>query len=249
MRSNRCMLAVKPGALTQKRRAQTVARTFPGEHGFRFFPGFYKHVTDTMKRIPFGNNANGVFDNLVMTERVMLARLGKMPVQSIVNFPKNLDDLKTLLSFLKEADFGLTDANEQLFADKLWQILTSSYERRQQVYERIGWWQYMDTDNQCGGVTPCAYEEYCVGGLTHSLVAAQPKLMSTKTGGDILLQLMLLMVDPDGRTDRVLNGPTNDVWLYPWLRHLEKMGVKYFHNYKAEAFYWICIPSKLPVYK
>ena len=24
----------------------------PGEHGFRFFPGFYKHVVDTMRRIP-----------------------------------------------------------------------------------------------------------------------------------------------------------------------------------------------------
>ena len=24
----------------------------PGEHGFRFFPGFYKHVTDTMRRTP-----------------------------------------------------------------------------------------------------------------------------------------------------------------------------------------------------
>ncbi len=28
----------------------------PGEHGFRFFPGFYKHITDTMKRIPFDKN-------------------------------------------------------------------------------------------------------------------------------------------------------------------------------------------------
>ena len=26
----------------------------PGEHGFRFFPGFYKHLTDTMRRIPYG---------------------------------------------------------------------------------------------------------------------------------------------------------------------------------------------------
>src|SRR5262245_37644465 len=25
----------------------------PGEHGFRFFPGFYKHVVDTMERIPY----------------------------------------------------------------------------------------------------------------------------------------------------------------------------------------------------
>ena len=29
---------------------------YPGEHGFRFFPGFYQHITDTMKRIPFGQN-------------------------------------------------------------------------------------------------------------------------------------------------------------------------------------------------
>src|SRR5712692_43688 len=25
----------------------------PGEHGFRFFPGFYGHVVDTMARIPY----------------------------------------------------------------------------------------------------------------------------------------------------------------------------------------------------
>jgi len=37
----------------------------PGEHGFRFFPGFYHHVPNTMRRIPFGNNAQGVGDNLV----------------------------------------------------------------------------------------------------------------------------------------------------------------------------------------
>ena len=217
---------------------------YPGEHGFRFFPGFYQHITDTMKRIPFrktgGTNGtattNNVFNNLVETERVMLARKGKIPVQTIVNFPKNREDIKTLISFLKEADIGLSDDDEKLFANKLWQLVTSSYERRQQEYERIGWWEYMNTDNQCNGLNPCPYEEYCVGGLTHSLVAAQPKLMSTKTGGDILLQLMLLMANPAGRTDRVLNGPTNDVWLNPWLTYLESKGVKYFHNHKAIDF-------------
>src|SRR5205085_2138500 len=40
-------------------------RDLPGEHGFRFFPGFYHHVPDSMRRIPFGNNPNGVHDNLV----------------------------------------------------------------------------------------------------------------------------------------------------------------------------------------
>ena len=28
-------------------------RDLPGEHGFRFFPGFYQHVPDTMRRIPY----------------------------------------------------------------------------------------------------------------------------------------------------------------------------------------------------
>ena len=29
-------------------------RDLPGEHGFRFFPSFYRHLPDTMRRIPFG---------------------------------------------------------------------------------------------------------------------------------------------------------------------------------------------------
>src|SRR5947209_5052524 len=45
-------------------------KDLPGEHGFRFFPGFYKHLPDTMKRIPFGGNAHGVYDNLVGTTQI-----------------------------------------------------------------------------------------------------------------------------------------------------------------------------------
>jgi uncharacterized protein with NAD-binding domain and iron-sulfur cluster len=211
-------------------------KDLPGEHGFRFFPGFYKHITDTMKRIPFASNPNGVFDNLVSTERVMLARFGKMPINSTVNFPKSREDVETIIQVIQKGAFGLSKENEKLFAEKMWQLLTSSYRRRQEVYERMSWWQYMETDRQCKGQQPCAYEEYCVGGLTHTLVAAQPKLMSTKTGGDILMQLMLLMANPAAHTDRVLNGPTNDKWLFPWLAYLRSMGVQYFHHHTAKEF-------------
>src|ERR1035438_7782619 len=44
----------------------------PGEHGFRFFPGFYKHVIDTLRRIPEAAGGNA-FDNLRSEER----RVGK----------------------------------------------------------------------------------------------------------------------------------------------------------------------------
>src|SRR4051794_41532437 len=40
-------------------------RALPGEHGFRFFPGFYHHVPDSMRRTPFAGNPQGVWSNLV----------------------------------------------------------------------------------------------------------------------------------------------------------------------------------------
>src|SRR5947208_10317427 len=44
-------------------------RDLPAEHGFRFFPGFYKHVPDTMRRL-------GVVGHLVGAEQVMIAQAG-----------------------------------------------------------------------------------------------------------------------------------------------------------------------------
>jgi hypothetical protein len=41
--------------------------------------------------------------------------------------------------------------------------------------------------------------------------------MSARTGGYILLQLLLDMLDPRRPADRVLSGPTNEVWIDPWL--------------------------------
>ena len=41
--------------------------------------------------------------------------------------------------------------------------------------------------------------------------------MSARTGGYILLQLLFDLSRPGGQADRVLNGPTNDVWIDPWL--------------------------------
>src|SRR5713101_6282765 len=54
-------------------------RDLPGEHGFRFFPGFYKHVTDTMRRIPYGAHGN-TFDNLTVATRILLARAGQSEI-------------------------------------------------------------------------------------------------------------------------------------------------------------------------
>jgi 15-cis-phytoene desaturase len=67
----------------------------PGEHGFRFFPGFYKHITDTMSRIPFGTDGANCRDNLVQATRILLARQGKVDPIWVARFPETLDDFRT----------------------------------------------------------------------------------------------------------------------------------------------------------
>jgi uncharacterized protein with NAD-binding domain and iron-sulfur cluster len=205
-------------------------KPLPGEHGFRFFPGFYKHIIDTMKRIPFKNSDGSiskVSDNLVPTKRVRMAREGKKSIFSIVSFPKSLKDIETVLHAM-HSDTGLTKEEKTFFAKKVWQLMTSSFERRVNDYESISWWDYTEAERFSDD-----YRALFVQGLTRTLVAANAKKASTKTGGDIFLQLIFNMANPTVETDRVLNGPTNDVWLYPWLEYLEDKGVKYFHNHEV----------------
>lgn len=51
-------------------------RPLPGEHGFRFFPGFYWNLGDTMRRIPFPGNQRGTWDNLVRASAFRASRSG-----------------------------------------------------------------------------------------------------------------------------------------------------------------------------
>src|SRR3954469_9068699 len=44
----------------------------PGEHGFRFFPGFYRHLPDTMARIPL--DGGSVRDHLLGAARILFAQ-------------------------------------------------------------------------------------------------------------------------------------------------------------------------------
>ncbi len=196
----------------------------PGEHGFRFFPGFYKHIIDTMKRIPFNNNGkqSTVYDNLTPTSRIMIARYGMAPIVANASFPKSLADLEVLMKDIFGTNTGLTKEEEKFFAERTWQLMTSCTLRRNNDYERLGWWQYLEADRFSD-----TYRSLLVEGLTRTLVAARAETASTKTGGDIFLQLLFCMTNPAINTDRVLDGPTNDRWLNPWLTFLQSKGVQY----------------------
>ena len=212
---------VKPGSGIDGR------KEIPGEHGFRFFPGFYKHVTDSMKRIPYGANRNGVFDNLIHVPRSHYASIGRPKLLIPTRFPKELQDIKDVLKALSATKKLNIPPDEMAdFARKLDIYLTSCEERRVNEYDAISWYEFMDAENKS-----IPFNTYLVRGATTCLVAARAEEMSFRTGASIMTQLLLSMVGVNGGSvDRILNGPTNEVWIEPWLNYLKTLGVDYHLN-------------------
>ncbi|WP_426449859.1 hydroxysqualene dehydroxylase [Paenibacillus sp. S-38] len=200
----------------------------PGEHGFRFFPRFYKHIIDTMKRIPYGDDGY-VADNLTEGTRLGLARKDGLPVEFLTEFPSSFSDLKDLFKSLFDNDLGLTEAEVEHYLSRIWQVMTSCDERRAEEYQNTPWWSFINADEQSDNF------KRVFAGLTRILVAAKAKEANTCTVGTVGAQIMMDMVLPGGSADRLLDGPTNEVWLHPWLTYLRHLGVDYHLNAKVEA--------------
>jgi 15-cis-phytoene desaturase len=200
----------------------------PGEHGFRFFPAFYRHLPDTLMRIPFAGNVS-VFNNLVNATRIEVAQAGKPPLILTGRLPQNMEDW--LLAF-KElfGGIGVPDDEVLFFADRLLTLLTSCPERRVAEYEQIPWWTFIGAESHSA-----SYQTLLAKGLTRSLVAVRAQEGSTRTVGYILLQLIFGILTWGG-FDRLLSGPTSEVWLSPWTQYLSQKGVQFHSESTVKAF-------------
>ena len=115
--------------------------------------------------------------------------------------------------------------------DRLLALLTSCEERRVAEYEKIAWWDFIDAAHK----SP-AYQQYLVRGTTRSLVALRPEEGSTRTVGYVGLQLGLGLLKVGDPVDRVLNGPTNEVWIAPWVHYLQSRGVELYTGASLISF-------------
>jgi uncharacterized protein with NAD-binding domain and iron-sulfur cluster len=219
------------GTTPPSRQRGAWGRPLPGEHGFRFFPGFYRHVVDTMARIPY--RGGSVAQNLVDTTDLKIASFQRSPFVVPAQFPRAIEDLKTDFFgtvALLSGQIGVMPDEIVFFATKLWQFLTSCEERRMAEYERTNWWDFIEADTRS-----TAYQTYFGNGITRSLVAAKARRASTRTIGTIFLQIVFDILLPGVAADRVLNGPTNDVWIDPWLAYLQERGVVYHFDSDVRA--------------
>jgi len=197
-------------------------RDLPGEHGFRFIPGFYKHLPDTLKNIPF-KDGKTVHDNLVETTELLIGRFNAEPFIAPAKFPTSLAEFAVALEAYFSFDkTGLTKDDVEFFAAKLWQIATSCQQRTLADLDKIVWWDFIEADSRS-----IAYQNFLGNGLSRSLTANDPHKASTRTLGRVYLQLIMGITTPGSASDLVLNSPTNESWLFPWLDFLKSLGVNY----------------------
>jgi uncharacterized protein with NAD-binding domain and iron-sulfur cluster len=210
-------------------------KPLPGEHGFRFFPGFYRNLPDTLRRIPFEGNANGVHDNLRNATDTVMARNGGRPdlhlpfrTATAPPDPGELtpEALREMIAGLLDTGLNLPAHEVAYFANRLLVHLTSCDQRREAQWEKVPWWEFIRA-----GEMSYDYQRLLGVGLTRNLVATKAEEASTRTVARVIVEAFLinglLGLGQDGQIDRVLNAPTNEAWIDPWVAHLKSLGVSF----------------------
>ncbi|MFD7230009.1 FAD-dependent oxidoreductase [Streptomyces sp. NPDC059881] len=224
-------------------------KPLPGEHGFRFFPGFYRNLPDTMRRIPFPGNPGGVRGNLRNATEELFAREAGRPDLHFplrrATTPPRLGDLTT--TWIRDEVTAALDTATKLpaheaayFANRLLVHLTSCDARRESEWEATSWWDFIRA-----GDFGDEYRILLGIGQTRNLVATRAQEASTRTVGRVIIEALILwgllgrgLDGDDADIDRVLNAPTSEAWIDPWRAHLATLGVQFvFSSDVREVLY------------
>lgn len=206
----------------------------PAEHGFRFFPGFYRNVTDTMRRIPFPGNSNGTWENLTRATSYLHSGMGRSDLTVPLPFPlPTVPNPITPKAFIE----SVTTVFETLYRLPVWEALyaaqklavyvTSSNDRKLGQWENMTWEDYIGANRRSK-----EYNRYLADGIIRNLAASKSRDASAHSIGLVgeasVWSILLLGNDHDWKGfDRVLNGPTSSQWLDPWVEHLRDQGVTF----------------------
>lgn len=202
-------------------------RALPGEHGARFIPGLYQNLPDTLRRIPFPGNAHGVFDNLVPANQDAYAFTGGrapwiVSFEPAYPYPWTFEQFRDTLVASLQIATRLPADEVGFFVDRLLLFDASCDARRLGEWEHMSWWDYVAADR-----FSLEYQRLLVSSVTHFLLSAKPTEASARTLG-MLWEAGVYNYfgrGSNGPYDRILNLPTNEAWIDPWVAHLRHLGV------------------------
>ncbi|MFN0249406.1 MAG: FAD-dependent oxidoreductase [Kofleriaceae bacterium] len=193
-------------------------RDLPGEHGFRFYPRFYTHVVDTMRRIPTPHG--NVADRLRETSESAIALVDEFTWFRFARrkLAKPYEIVDALNLFFRELAFDPADVT--LFTAKFLQYFTSCDARRLGEYENLSWWKFLE-----GELYSPEFQRQ-LRAVPRTMVAMDPAVGSAYTLGSISMQLILDYAGSGTTNDRTMGGPTSEMWFDPWIEHLAAIGVR-----------------------
>src|SRR5207302_253992 len=156
-------------------------RTYPGEHGFRFFPHFYQHIVDTMKTIPAGGET--VWNRLVGSSTAGVAYDGHLLE---IPRPARLEEyarfVPTVVELLRTPGIGIEDAVR--YAGVLLQFATSCHARREREYDNESWSDFAHADTYTHDFQDLVLK------ASRNLSAMRAPISSAATIGAISLQMI-----------------------------------------------------------
>jgi uncharacterized protein with NAD-binding domain and iron-sulfur cluster len=208
----------------------------PAEHGFRFVPSFYRHLPDTLRRIPVETDKpsvqrRSVMDNLVPGARVLVAR-EEPPLDLVFNLrAQSADDLLSLAKFF--GSLGLRPGEVALALRKLVELFTRLRADDALDLDDQTWWGFIEADGKSK-----EYQMYFGEAAVRWTVAMDPRKASARTIGRIALQfwrgtiLSIVEGNDHAPVDRLFNGPTSEVWIEPWVDYLKSRQVRFHENHR-----------------
>jgi uncharacterized protein with NAD-binding domain and iron-sulfur cluster len=201
----------------------------PGEHGFRFYPRFYKHLITTMGEIPRPDGTT-VEENLVETTESAVALPDGKPLRKVLRRrpSRAWDAVESIELFF--ADLDVDQGDVAMFALKMLEYFTSCEDRRLHRYEPITWWDFLHGDRYSQRF------QDLLRSVPRTMVAMDAEYGSARTVGSICMQLVTDLATEGTDNDRTMNGPTTEVWLDPWKAHLRRAGVRIHLGKRFDRF-------------
>ena len=200
-------------------------RPLPGEHGFRIEFGFYQNLPDTLRRIPFGSNPNGAFDNLVGVPQFTWARAGARDLVTPIDTrrpahsPEQVVNL--LIGLLLETD--LPPQAVAHFAARMAVFMSSCDERRLGQWENTSWTEFIGADRYSDDYRKLLGETY-----SQVIQASKAERTSARFSAVVVEHVLyaLLGRGANGPLFRIFDAPTNEAWIWPWVSELRRLGVR-----------------------
>jgi uncharacterized protein with NAD-binding domain and iron-sulfur cluster len=168
-----------------------------------------------------------VYDNLVDAGQFAIAQEGQQLYKLNPDFPTTLGAwIQALYDFTNNPSLGLAPGEKTILLKRLLHLFSMCPERREAEYEGITWYDY---HNPAPTTQSAQYNKMFVTGFSRAFVAMDAQKASTMTGANTLSQFFRVFFEK-GTMDRVLNAPTNDAWINPWVAYLKHIGVTFHQN-------------------